>query len=216
MRLSAIVPAVACGLFAASVAWADFYGPPGTTGPTTNPVTVAQGGTGATTSAAALASLGAAANGPNADITSLAALSTPLPITEGGTASTTSAAALSALGAAANGANADITSLSAITTPIPTTEGGTGIVTCSQNFILAGPSSGGAGPLVCRAMQSADMAPYIAPKSTVAGLPSCTVSIEGAVRVVTDATLPTLLSVLTGGSTTVVLALCNGSSWVAA
>lgn len=61
---------------------------------------VADGGTGASTAAAARTNLGAAASGANADITSLASLSTPLSVAQGGTAGATAAAARTALGVA--------------------------------------------------------------------------------------------------------------------
>jgi hypothetical protein len=51
----------------------------------TGVVSIANGGTNATTPSAALANLGAAASGANNDITSLAALSTPLGVSQGGT-----------------------------------------------------------------------------------------------------------------------------------
>ena len=50
----------------------------------TDPIPVANGGTGSATAAAALTAFGAAASGANADITSLASLSTPLSIAQGG------------------------------------------------------------------------------------------------------------------------------------
>ncbi len=59
---------------------------------------VANGGTGAGTPALARAGLGAAASGPNADITSLSALSTPLSVSQGGTGASTIAGAQTALG----------------------------------------------------------------------------------------------------------------------
>lgn len=52
-----------------------------------------------------------ARSGANADITSLAGLTTALSVAQGGTGATTAGAARSALGAAASGANTDITSI---------------------------------------------------------------------------------------------------------
>ena len=63
----------------------------------TDPIPVANGGTGSATAAAALTALGAAASGANADITSLASLSTPLSIAQGGTSGNSVANALNAL-----------------------------------------------------------------------------------------------------------------------
>ena len=51
--------------------------------------------------------------------------------------------------------------------------------------------------------------------TTVGGLPSCTSGRRGARAVVTDASSPTFLGTLTGSSSTVTGALCNGSNWVA-
>jgi len=49
----------------------------------------------------------------------------------------------------------------------------------------------------------------------VASLPSCSSGTKGLLYVVTDALSPTWNATLVGGSTTTVLALCNGSNWVA-
>ena len=53
------------------------------------------------------------------------------------------------------------------------------------------------------------------PESTVASLPSCTSSLSGVMRAVTDATSPTYNGSLTGGGAVVVPVFCNGSSWTA-
>lgn len=52
--------------------------------------------------------------------------------------------------------------------------------------------------------------------STVASLPSCTVSLTGALYLVTDALLPSFLGSLTGGGAVKTLAVCTGSTWIAA
>lgn len=52
-------------------------------------------------------------------------------------------------------------------------------------------------------------------KAIVSTLPSCTSSNVGQLYVVTDALSPTYGGALTGGSSTVALALCNGSAWLA-
>ncbi len=52
------------------------------------------------------------------------------------------------------------------------------------------------------------------PPSTVSGLPSCGSSIKGAKTYVTDASSPTYLGALTGGSSVVAPVFCNGSSWL--
>ncbi|MEI6282502.1 MAG: hypothetical protein WCP82_07280 [Alphaproteobacteria bacterium] len=49
--------------------------------------------------------------------------------------------------------------------------------------------------------------------TVVASLPTCDSTTTGQVYVVTDASSPTYGAALTGSSTTVALALCNGSSW---
>jgi hypothetical protein len=49
----------------------------------------------------------------------------------------------------------------------------------------------------------------------VSALPACTSTNKGALRVVTDASSPTYGGSLSGSSTTVALALCNGTSWLA-
>ena len=49
--------------------------------------------------------------------------------------------------------------------------------------------------------------------TTVAELPTCSSDTLGLLYVVTDASSPTYGAALTGGSTTVALALCNGSTW---
>lgn len=51
--------------------------------------------------------------------------------------------------------------------------------------------------------------------TVVASLPTCSSGTKGLLYVVTDASSPTYGSALTGGSTTVALALCSGSSWLA-
>ena len=52
-------------------------------------------------------------------------------------------------------------------------------------------------------------------KTPVAGLPACSSSISGAIEVVTDAISPTYNGPLTGGGSTLTLALCNGTAWTA-
>lgn len=49
--------------------------------------------------------------------------------------------------------------------------------------------------------------------TVVASLPACSSPNAGQLYVVTDALSPTYGAALTGGSTTVALALCNGSTW---
>jgi hypothetical protein len=49
----------------------------------------------------------------------------------------------------------------------------------------------------------------------VADLPTCSSGTIGLLYVVTDASSPTYGATLTGGSSTVALALCNGSTWLA-
>lgn len=51
--------------------------------------------------------------------------------------------------------------------------------------------------------------------TVVASLPTCGTPQKGLLYVVTDASSPTYGAALTGSSTTVALALCNGSSWLA-
>jgi len=51
--------------------------------------------------------------------------------------------------------------------------------------------------------------------STVALLPTCNAASEGLIAGVTDATTPTFLGTLTGGSTVHSPAYCNGTAWVA-
>ena len=51
-------------------------------------------------------------------------------------------------------------------------------------------------------------------KTTVSGLPTCNAAAKGTLYIVTDATSPTYGGSLTGGSSTIALALCNGSAWV--
>jgi hypothetical protein len=50
---------------------------------------------------------------------------------------------------------------------------------------------------------------------TVSGLPTCNASSKGQLAYVTDASAPTFNATLTGGSTTVALAFCNGTAWTA-
>lgn len=49
----------------------------------------------------------------------------------------------------------------------------------------------------------------------VSGLPTCNTAAKGARSFVTDASSPTFLATLTGGSSTVAPAFCNGTNWVA-
>lgn len=99
----------------------------------TTPLVISEGGTGSTTASGARLSLGitafadpivtatnassvrtiigAAASGANADITSLAGLTTALSIAQGGTGASNAATARTNLGAAASGVNTDITTL---------------------------------------------------------------------------------------------------------
>lgn len=51
--------------------------------------------------------------------------------------------------------------------------------------------------------------------TTVAALPTCNAAAKGSLYVVTDASSPTYGASLTGSSTTIALALCSGSAWVA-
>jgi hypothetical protein len=50
-------------------------------------------------------------------------------------------------------------------------------------------------------------------QSTVAGLPSCSASYQGAVEAVTDANATTFNSTVAGGGANYVLVLCNGTNW---
>lgn len=50
---------------------------------------------------------------------------------------------------------------------------------------------------------------------TVAGLPTCAAGTKGGRAYVTDATAPTFLGTLTGGSTVNTPVFCNGTAWVA-
>lgn len=50
---------------------------------------------------------------------------------------------------------------------------------------------------------------------TVATLPTCNSGAAGSIAYVTDATSPTYLGALTGGGSSKILALCNGSAWAA-
>lgn len=52
------------------------------------------------------------------------------------------------------------------------------------------------------------------PNATVVGLPVCNASRSGLVYLVTNALLPTVLSVVVGGGSVQVLVHCNGTSWV--
>lgn len=56
----------------------------------------------------------------------------------------------------------------------------------------------------------------ITPNSVlVSALPTCNSGAKGQMELVTDASSPTYGGTLTGGSTTLTLALCNGTNWVA-
>lgn len=57
--------------------------------------------------------------------------------------------------------------------------------------------------------------PVQLPGTTVAALPSCVSATRGLMEYVTDASSPTYNATLTGGSTTVALAVCNGTAWTA-
>ena len=51
--------------------------------------------------------------------------------------------------------------------------------------------------------------------TTVGGLPTCDNNTNGAIRYVTDASSPSWNATLSGGGSTRVLAVCNGSNWTA-
>lgn len=53
------------------------------------------------------------------------------------------------------------------------------------------------------------------PSTPVAGLPACSASNNGEIRIVTNALAPTVLGVVAGGGAVVTLVHCNGTSWVA-
>lgn len=55
----------------------------------------------------------------------------------------------------------------------------------------------------------------IPPITVVASLPTCNSARKGAISVVTDASSPSFNATLSGSSTTIVGALCNGTNWVA-
>lgn len=52
--------------------------------------------------------------------------------------------------------------------------------------------------------------------TVVGSLPACATATKGYLYIVTDASSPTFGGTLTGGSTTMTLALCNGTNWVGA
>ena len=58
-------------------------------------------------------------------------------------------------------------------------------------------------------------APVKLPLTTVAALPACTLTLQGAMMAVTDAQSPTYRTSLTGGGSESVPAFCNGRSWIA-
>jgi hypothetical protein len=49
--------------------------------------------------------------------------------------------------------------------------------------------------------------------STVSGLPTCTATLQGSMRAVSDATAPTYNGTLIGGGAVIVPVFCNGSAW---
>jgi len=57
-------------------------------------------------------------------------------------------------------------------------------------------------------------APNKVPLSTVANLPTCNAGNEGLRWGVTDATAPTSLATVTGGSTVHVAVYCNNTNWI--
>ena len=55
------------------------------------------------------------------------------------------------------------------------------------------------------------------PTSIVSGLPACNASTNGQIYLVTDALLPSILGLLTGGGAVTIVSHCNnGTGWVAA
>ena len=55
------------------------------------------------------------------------------------------------------------------------------------------------------------------PTSIVSALPACNASTNGQIYLVTDALLPSILGVLTGGGAVTIISHCNsGTGWVAA
>lgn len=58
-------------------------------------------------------------------------------------------------------------------------------------------------------------AAYLLNSYTVSGLPTCNSGTKGALVFVTDASSPTYNATLTGGSSTITMAFCNGSNWTA-
>lgn len=53
------------------------------------------------------------------------------------------------------------------------------------------------------------------PSTAVGSLPTCNSGSKGQIKLANDATAPTYLTALTGGSSVLVIALCNGTNWVA-
>ena len=51
--------------------------------------------------------------------------------------------------------------------------------------------------------------------TVVASLPTCNAGAKGSLYIVTDASSPTYGATLTGSSTTIALALCDGTNWKA-
>lgn len=51
--------------------------------------------------------------------------------------------------------------------------------------------------------------------TTVGALPACATGLKGVAYLVTDASSPTYGGTLTGSSTTLAIALCDGTNWVA-
>lgn len=52
------------------------------------------------------------------------------------------------------------------------------------------------------------------PTATVATLPSCSASLKGQMWLVTDALLPLLLGIISGGGAVTAGVTCNGTNWV--
>lgn len=97
------------------------------------------------------------------------------------------------------------------------TNTGRGITTGSKNTILGAGVTGLSATLANKVIISdgdgnvvLDTRPY-----TVSGLPAASAALKGARAFVTDASSPTFLGTLTGGSTTVCPVFCNGTTWVA-
>ena len=87
------------------------------------------------------------------------------------------------------------------------------VVSSSGGSISTGPITGSGGTIV--EQTSPTLTTPIIATAIVSGLPACNNSNKGQRATVTDASSPTYLGILTGGSSTLTTAICNGSAWVA-